>query len=157
MGRHRANDDGPRTVPLGRLVAGGGHHGDPEPAWDDPPPRRWPVVLALAGVALAAWMGWMLADLVTPDPARWSRLPPAVETVTAEPSPAPTVTRWRTRPPAAGKVVTLSPSPAPTVTRWRTRAPEPIPTVTVFRTRTLAPPAEEPGEVDPRERESPRR
>lgn len=142
MARHAKDaDEGPRTVPLGKLVAGGGVHGDREPDWEDPPPRRWPVVLYVASTALAAWMGWVGADLMTPAPAASSGLPTAVETVTADPSPAPTVTRWRTRPPAAGKVLEVTPSPAPTVTRWHTRtaAPSPAPTVTLWRTVTPTP------------------
>lgn len=144
-GRHASEDD-PRTLPLGKLVAAGhGVHGDPEPDWEDAPPRRWPLVAGALGAVTAGVLGWMLADLGG-SPAPTSSPRRVVETVTVTPAPVPTVTRWRTRepsrPPAAGKVVTLTPSPAPTVTRWRTRTmtPAPAPTVTVFRTRTLAPP-----------------
>jgi hypothetical protein len=160
MGRHRTEDEGPRTLELGKLVAGNpGVHGDPEPDWEDPPPRRWPVVVYVGSVALAAWMGWGLADILTPEPARSSPIPTAVETVTTDPSPGPTVTHWRTRPPAAGKVQTKTPSPAPTVTRWRTRTSSPAPTVTVFKMRTPTPQEESsddpqiPGIPDPGHRE----
>lgn len=143
MARHARDDEGPRTLELGKIVAGGhGVHDQKEPDWEDPPPRRWLVVVYVGSVALAAWLGWLGADLMTPEPAASSsRIPPAVETVTAEPSPAPTVTRWRTRPPAAGKAPEATPRPAPTVTRWlmRTVSPSPAPTVTRWRTAIPTP------------------
>ena len=142
MGRHRTDDEGPKTLELGKLVAGGhGVHGDPEPDWEDPPPRRWPVVVGVLSAALAAYLGWVAADLGELEPRSSGPLPTAVETVTLEPSPAPTVTRWRTRPPAAGKLPEVTPAPGPTVTLWRTRlkTPTPIPTVTAWRTMLTTP------------------
>lgn len=146
MARHARNDEGPRTLELGKLVAGGAH-GDG--AWEnDREPRRvWPWVLAVTTSLVATVLGWSLAGALNPSPPPASSTLPAVETVTqtVEPSPAPTVTRWRTRTPSPGKpaVVTLTPAPAPTVTRWRTASPSPAPTVTVVRTRYLPTPQEE--------------
>jgi hypothetical protein len=152
MARHVKDDEGPKTLELGKLVAGGGGvHGHKEPEWDEPRGRRvWPVVVYVGSTALAAWMGWTLADIMSPDPISSSTPPAAVETVTAEASPGPTVTRWRTRPPAAGKVPEATPVPGPTVTRWRTRleAPSPAPTVTAWRTRLMTP-QEEMDDEDP--------
>lgn len=147
MARHARDDEGSRTLELGKLVAGGAH-GDG--AWEnDREPRRiWPAVLTVTASILATALGWSLAGALNPDPPPVSSAVPVVETVTqiVEPSPAPTVTRWRTRTPSPGKpaVVTLTPRPAPavTVTRWRTRtsSPSPVPTVTVVRTKYLTPP-----------------
>jgi hypothetical protein len=151
MARHVKDDEGPKTLELGKLIAGGhGVHGDPEPDWEDPPPRRWPMVVGVLSAALAAYLGWLAADLGELEPRASSTPPTAVETVTAEASPGPTVTRWRTRPPAAGKVPEATPVPGPTVTRWRTRlkAPSPAPTVTAWRTR-LVTPQEEMDDEDP--------
>jgi hypothetical protein len=151
MARHSRDDEGPRTLELGKIVAGHpGHHGDPEPDWEDPPPRRWPVVVYVGSVALAAWMGWLGADLMTPGPAASSSpLQAGVTTVTVDPSPAPTVTRWRTRPPAAGKAPEATPAPAPTVTRWRERTSSPSPAPTVTRWRTVTPTPQEEMSDDP--------
>jgi hypothetical protein len=171
MGRHRADDDGARTLELGKLVAGS-PGGEPstdvvmEAAWEGER-RRGGCFLTLAFVLcvlLAAGLGWVWRNAGESDPPPSS--PAAVETVTeaASPaptvteaaSPAPTVTRWRTRPPAAGKAPEPTPVPGPTVTRWRTRAPSPAPapTVTVFKTRILTPQEENddpqiPGSPDP--------
>lgn len=156
MGRH-GDGDGPRTSPLGVLVARDhGRHGDigVDALAEDLDetgrmirPRRWPgVALYLVTAALAGGTGWMFGHGPTP---AVSRAEPVVWHVTATPSPTPApavtrtvvspVTRWRTR--------TAAPPPPRVVTstRWMTRtvAPPPAPTVTRWRTKTVAPPPPE--------------